>query len=45
VQGLRLRHGNRVRPEALGALDRRVLKGAFRQASLLQERIRMDYGL
>ena len=45
LQGLRLRHGNAVRVEALGELDRRVLKEAFRQAALLQERIRMDQGL
>jgi CBS domain-containing protein len=45
VQGLRLRHGNLVRVDALGAIDRRVLKEAFRQAALLQERIRLDHGL
>ena len=45
VQGLRLRHGNQVRVDALGALDRRVLKEAFRQAALLQERLRLDYEL
>jgi len=45
VQGLRLKHGNGVRVASLGALDRRVLKEAFRQAALLQERIRLDYAL
>ena len=45
IQGLRLRHGNQVRVDALGAIDRRVLKEAFRQAALLQERIRLDHGL
>ena len=45
VQGLRLRHGNRVRVDALSAIDRRVLKEAFREAALLQERIRLDFGL
>jgi CBS domain-containing protein len=45
VQGLRLRHGNRVRPAALSPIDRRILKEAFREAALLQQRIRMDFGL
>jgi CBS domain-containing protein len=45
VQGLRLKHGNRVRVAALGEIDRRVLKEAFRQAALLQDRLRMDYQL
>jgi CBS domain-containing protein len=44
IQGLRLREqGNRVREDALGALDRRTLKEAFRQAVALQERLRADY--
>lgn len=45
VQGLRLRLGNRVAVSRLSALDRRVLKEAFREAALLQERIRMDFAL
>jgi CBS domain-containing protein len=45
VQELRLRHGNRVRVGQLSPIDRRVLKVAFREAALLQERIRMDFGL
>ena len=56
IQGLRLRHQhlegdlakgaeNRIDPEKLNAVDRRILKAAFRQAALLQERLRMDFGL
>ena len=45
VQGLRLRHGNHVRPAALSPIDRRILKEAFREAALLQQRIRRDAGL
>jgi CBS domain-containing protein len=45
VQGLRLKHGNRVSVAALAELDRRVLKEAFRQAALLQDRLRLDYQL
>ncbi len=46
VQGLRLKHeGNRVRVSELSDIERRVLKGAFRQASLLQERLRLDFAL
>ena len=45
IQGLRLRNGNHVRVDALGAIDRRVLKEAFRQAALLQERVRLDFAL
>ena len=46
VQTLRLKAGgNRVRVAELNAIDRRVLKEAFRQAALLQERLRMDFGL
>jgi CBS domain-containing protein len=46
VQMLRLRSGgNRLRVSELNAIDRRVLKEALRQAALLQERIRMDFGL
>jgi CBS domain-containing protein len=46
VQTLRLRSGaNRVRVAELNAIDRRVLKEAFRQAALLQARVRMDFSL
>ena len=36
---------NRIDPEKLNAVDARILKAAFRQAALLQERLRMDFGL
>lgn len=46
VQTLRLRReGNRVRPRELNDIDRRVLKEAFRQAAMLQERLRLDFAL
>jgi CBS domain-containing protein len=45
IQGLRLRHGNVVRVDSLSAIDQRILKVAFRQAVLLQERLRLDYAL
>ena len=46
MQALRLRgERNQVRPGDLSRIDRRVLKEAFRQASVLQERLRMDFGL
>jgi len=55
VQSLRLRHQffdnpqadaqNLVRPDALNSIDRRILKEAFRQASRLQQRLRMDFAL
>jgi CBS domain-containing protein len=46
VQTLRLRRdGNRIRPRELNDIDRRVLKEAFRQAAVLQERVRLDFGL
>jgi CBS domain-containing protein len=46
IQTLRLRNeGNRLRPAALSEIDRPVLKAAFRQAALLQERLRLDFGL
>ena len=46
IQGLRLKHeGNVVRVEELNDIERRVLKGAFRQAALLQERLRQECGL
>lgn len=36
---------NRIDPERLNAIDRRVLKEAFRQALVLQERLKLDYAL
>ncbi len=55
VQLMRLRHQqqcgeesgspNRIDPDKLNALERRVLKETFRQARKLQRRIAMDYGL
>jgi len=46
LQTLRLRgDANRVRVGELNDIDRRVLKGAFRQGVVLQERLRLDYGL
>lgn len=55
IQTLRLRHQhfdrpapgaeNRIRPDTLNSLDRRILKEAFRHASKLQERLRLDYQL
>jgi CBS domain-containing protein len=46
IQTLRLRsESNRVRPGELSDLDRRVLKEAFRQALLLQQRLRLDFAL
>jgi len=46
LQTLRLRReSNRVRVAELNDIERRVLKGAFRQASLLQQRLALDFGL
>lgn len=56
IQMLRLRHQyleagiavgaeNRIHPDRLNAIDRRILKEAFRQANVLQERLRLDYAL
>jgi CBS domain-containing protein len=46
VQTLRLRReSNRVRVDELNDIDRRVLKGAFRQAAILQQRLALDFGL
>ncbi|NTV09325.1 MAG: CBS domain-containing protein [Zoogloea sp.] len=56
IQLLRLRnqhldtaHGapgdNRVKPDALNEIDRRILKEAFRQARKLQLRLKLDYQL
>lgn len=36
---------NRIDPERLNAIDRRILKEAFRQAVILQERLKLDYAL
>lgn len=36
---------NRINPEHLNELDRRILKEAFRQARKLQARLRLDYQL
>lgn len=36
---------NRIDPEQLNAIDRRILKEAFRQAGVLQERLKLDYVL
>ena len=56
LQGLRLKHQyveggyargaeNRIDPDRLNEVDRRVLKAAFRQAALLQDRLRGDFAL
>jgi CBS domain-containing protein len=56
IQSLRLRRQyvesgvtpgseNRIDPARLNAIDRRILKAAFRQANVLQERLKLDYGL
>ena len=56
IQALRLRRQylepalepgseNRIDPDQLNAIDRRILKEAFRQAAALQQRLRLDYGL
>ncbi len=55
IQALRLRRQffeppaagteNRVTPTALNAVDRRVLKEAFRLAGRLQQRLRLDFAL
>jgi len=42
-QGLPL--DNRVNPDSLNDLDRRILKEAFRQARKLQTRLALDYQL
>jgi CBS domain-containing protein len=36
---------NRIRPDELNELDRRILKEAFRQARKLQLRLKLDYQL
>ncbi len=46
MQTLRLkREGNTVLVSQLNDIDRRVLKAAFRQARLVQERLRLEYAL
>lgn len=55
VQRLRLRHqhnlqgvaagANRINPDTLNALDRSILKEAFKQARRLQNRLQLDYQL
>ncbi len=45
IQGMRLRHGNRLKVGDLSRLERRVLKESLREAALLQQRIRMDFRL
>jgi CBS domain-containing protein len=54
-QSLRMRHQhleapargaeNRINPDSLNSLDRRILKAAFRQTVKVQERLRLDYQL
>ncbi len=41
--GEALEHPNRVDPAQLSALDRRILKEAFRQVKKLQQRLALDY--
>jgi CBS domain-containing protein len=36
---------NRIDPQQLQGIDRRILKEAFRQAGVLQERLKLDYAL
>jgi CBS domain-containing protein len=56
IQTLRIRHQyldahprpgseNRIAPDSVNALDRRILKEAFRQAVKLQDRLQLDYRL
>ena len=46
IQSLRLRlERNHVRRDELSEIERRVLKAAFRQAALVQARVRLDFGL
>ncbi len=56
VQLMRLRHqhaaqtqgraaDNRIRPDELNEVERRILKEAFRQARKLQQRLKLDYQL
>ena len=34
---------NRIRPDELNEVERRILKEAFRQARKLQQRLKLDY--
>ncbi len=56
IQLMRLRHqhaaqtqgraaDNRIRPDELNEVERRILKEAFRQARKLQQRLKLDYQL
>jgi CBS domain-containing protein len=46
LQTLRMRHGTNVlRPAELNEIDRTVLKAVFRQAALLQQRLKLDFAL
>ena len=36
---------NRIDPHQLHGIDRRILKEAFRQAGVLQGRLKLDYAL
>jgi CBS domain-containing protein len=55
IQTLRLRHQhlerpalgteNRINPDALNPLDRRILKASLRQVAKLQDRLKLDYQL
>lgn len=55
IQALRLRHQyfgqpqpgaeNRIDPDSLNSLDRRILKEALREAATLQQRLRLDFQL
>lgn len=54
IQLLRLRRqhsnqerdaGNRIRPDELNEVERRILKESFRQARKLQQRLKLDYQL
>jgi CBS domain-containing protein len=44
-QGIAPGTENRIDPQQLHAIDRRILKEAFRQAGVLQERLKLDYAL
>lgn len=37
--------GNRIQPDTLNEVDRRMLKESFRQARKLQSRLALDYQL
>ena len=44
-QGMQTPHPNRINPDQLNALDRRILKEAMRQARKLQTRLALDFQL